>query len=110
MTLEGEGEPSISSSREEVAVLLDYPRANLGDDVGADGKEFGQGVADLACDINPGGDGLHLQPGSGPGQWLTVSPRMVAARAAARRRQRGSTGGDQAPGNSGTAPGRGPDS
>jgi hypothetical protein len=39
-----------------VTTLLDYMRENLGKGVGADGSEFGQGVADLARGISSEGD------------------------------------------------------
>jgi hypothetical protein len=41
---------------ENVSALLDYLKANLGKQVGADGKTFGQGVADLARGITSGDD------------------------------------------------------
>lgn len=44
------GHPAIE---EEVTALLDYLSENIGTGVGADGREFGQGVADLARDITP---------------------------------------------------------
>ena len=50
VVIEG-GEPSNSQTQEDVTALLDYIRANRGTDIGADGKEFGQGVADRAHDI-----------------------------------------------------------
>lgn len=37
--------------QENVAILLRYIRENLGKDVGADGREFGQGVSELARNI-----------------------------------------------------------
>jgi hypothetical protein len=37
--------------KENVAILLRYIRENLGKDVGADGREFGQGVSELARNI-----------------------------------------------------------
>ena len=66
MTVEDDDQPTSTPAREDVDDLLDYIRANHGNDVGADGKEFGQGVADLAHDINPGGNGGP--PSSNPGQ------------------------------------------
>jgi hypothetical protein len=42
--------------RDNVSTLLDYLRENLGKRVGADGNEFGQGVADLARGISSEGD------------------------------------------------------
>ena len=66
VTLEDDGQPSNAPAREDVELLLDYLRANQGKDVGADGREFGQGVADLARDIGPSGDGGP--PTSNPGQ------------------------------------------
>jgi len=52
--LEDNGDTSTVLVRDNVATLLDYLRENLGEQVGADGKEFGQGVADLARNIAPG--------------------------------------------------------
>ena len=126
VTLEVDDQPTSTPAREDVAVLLDYIRANHGNDVGADGKEFGQGVADLAHDINPGGNGGP--PSSDPGQGndrgngndQSQSDENLGDEKQVRENQgggnrgangdEGSTGGDQAPGNSGTAPGRDGDS
>jgi len=48
--------------RDNVSTLLDYLRENLGKRVGADGNEFGQGVADLARGISSEGDGADPTP------------------------------------------------
>jgi uncharacterized membrane protein YgcG len=114
---EADDEPGKITRREDVAILLDYLRANLGPDIGVDGKEFGQGVADLAHDIGPkdnagppstnpelgngngnsGGNGNGNSGGNGNGN--------------SGGNGHGGSGGDgQAPGNSGNAPGRGEDS
>ena len=97
-TLENDSQPSNNRTREEVTALLDYIRANRGPYVGTDGKEFGQGVADLAHEINPGGEGgpPTSNPGQGNGQGSGSD--------------NGQGGGNQGNGNSGTAPGRGGDS
>ena len=110
VTLEGEGEPSNIPTLEDVAVLLDYLRANLGNDVGADGKEFGQGVADLARDIHPGGDGGPPTSNPGQGQGNGNGNGQSEGGGSQGGGNGGSSSGDQAPGNSGTAPGRDADS
>ncbi|MEX2250806.1 MAG: hypothetical protein WD895_01905 [Acidimicrobiia bacterium] len=48
--------------RDNVSTLLDYLRENLGKRVGADGNEFGQGVADLARGITSEGDEADPTP------------------------------------------------
>jgi hypothetical protein len=51
---------------EDVADLLAFIKANQGNDIGVDGREFGQGVADLAREIGPN---EHAgPPTSNPGQ------------------------------------------
>jgi len=47
---------------DNVSILLDYLRENLGESVGADGKEFGQDVADLARGITSERDGADPTP------------------------------------------------
>jgi hypothetical protein len=51
---------------DDVADLLAFLKANLGKDVGVDGREFGQGVADLAHQIGPNDE--NGPPTSNPGQ------------------------------------------
>lgn len=108
VTLEDDGQLSSTPAREDVAVLLDYLRANIGDDVGADGKEFGQGVADLARDIDPGGDGgpPTSNPGQGQGNGNGNGQSEGGGNQGGGNGNGGSSSGDQAPGNSGSAPGR----
>jgi hypothetical protein len=63
--------------RAEVVALLAYISENVGKGVGADGSEFGQGVADLARAIG-GGGGSTDQPndsqGNGPDQPGSSAP------------------------------------
>ncbi len=101
VTLEDDGQLSNAPAREDVTALLDYIRANRGADVGADGKEFGQGVADLAHEINRGDEGGP--PTSNPGQGNGQGGENQG-------NGNGQGGGNQGNGNSGTAPGRGGDS
>jgi hypothetical protein len=88
------GDDSATSNevvRDNVSDLLRYIQENLGNDVGADGREFGQGVADLARDIAPGqGQGSNQGQGNGNGNC--------------------NGNGNGAPGGSGSAPGQQGDS
>jgi hypothetical protein len=58
----GPGDGSQPLVLDNVTTLLDYMRENLGRGVGADGNEFGQGVADLARGITSEGDGPDPTP------------------------------------------------
>ncbi len=49
-----DGDSNILKVKANVSNLIDYLRANIGERVGDDGKDFGQGVADLARAISPG--------------------------------------------------------
>ena len=124
VTLEDDGQPSNAPAREDVELLLDYLRANQGKDVGADGREFGQGVADLARDIGPSGDGGPPTSNSGQGNGNgsdNVQPQggenqdgngngngqpQGGVDQGGGSRNDGSNSGEEAPGNSETAPGR----
>ena len=62
-----------STANIRVSALLTYIAENIGKDVGADGREFGQGVAQLARDIGEGDGPTGAQdpavaPVPGPGQ------------------------------------------
>lgn len=58
-----EGGEQASVVQENVALLLQYLQQNIGKDVGTDGKEFGQGVADLARGIWAGEQNVTDHPG-----------------------------------------------
>jgi uncharacterized membrane protein YgcG len=68
LNLEDDGATSNEVVRDSVSDLLRYLQENVGNHVGADGREFGQGVADLARDIAPGqGDRSNQGDGNGNG-------------------------------------------
>ena len=84
-----------SAANIRVSALLTYIAENIGPDSGTDGREFGQGVAQLARDIGGGDDPNGAQDPSvapAPGQGQGNNP--------------GAGAGNQGP-NEGTAPGNG---
>jgi hypothetical protein len=106
-----DGATSNDLVRDNVSTLLEYLRENLGKQVGADGKDFGQGVADLAHEIAPG-QGQRPTPGppndNEPQDDEVGGPQSGGSGNGGGNS--GGNGGNGAPGNSGTAPGRNQDS
>ena len=52
--------------QEKVGALLTYISENIGEDKGVDGRDFGQGMADIARGIAPAGETEELAPVGGP--------------------------------------------
>lgn len=98
LNLEDSDETGNVVVRDEVSEFLRYVKENLGKDVGADGREFGQGVANLARDLAPAqSEDANNDQGNGNGG----------------ANGNGNGGQDQgtgSPGSSGSAPGRQGDS
>jgi hypothetical protein len=106
-SLDDDGATSNNLIRDNVSTLLEYLRANLGEQVGADGKDFGQGVADLAREIAPG---QGQRPTPDPAHDDEPQDDEVGGPPSGGSDNGGGSGGNGAPGNSGNAPGRNQDS
>jgi hypothetical protein len=110
-SLDDDGATSNDVVRDNVSTLLEYLRENLGEQVGADGNDFGQGVADLAREIAPGqGQPPIPDPAhdNEPQDDEVGGPQSGGSGNGGGNS--GGNGGNGAPGNSGTAPGRNQDS
>jgi hypothetical protein len=110
-TLEEPDDDIGAPTNAKVAALLTYLRENIGDGVGADGKEFGQGVAELARGISVSND--QGQNSDDPSQDTTDQPEPsdgVPGQGQGSPPVTPGTGGDPpggGQGNSGNPPGTG---
>jgi uncharacterized membrane protein YgcG len=105
-SLDDNGATSNVVARENVSTLIEYLRENLGQQEGADERDFGQGVADLARDIAGGeGDAPTPEPSDANGRRDEHGGGPQGGGSG-----NGGGGGNGAPGGSGAAPGQNPDS
>ena len=110
--LEDDDAPGNVAVQEDVSELLRYLQENLGNDLGADGREFGQGVADRARDIAPGqpADSNPSQGNSNGNGGSNGGNGNGNGNGGANSGSGGRDGGNAAPGGSGSAPGQQGDS
>ena len=102
--LANDGDSNMVKVKANVSNLIDYLRANIGERVGDDGKDFGQGVADLARAISPGPG--TSPPGNPPNENEKKQEQQGSVSQGGGSGNGGGTGGNEAPGNSGEAPGQ----